>query len=115
MPLRFQDKVVIVTGGASGIGKSTALAFAAEGAKVVIADIDAVKGKAVAQNININGGKSNFVQTNISEVNDVKSLIQKTAYQFGRLDCAFNNAGIGQTLCPFHETSEEEWDRVISI
>ena len=114
MPL-LQDKIAIVTGGASGIGWAAALAFAREGAKVVVADVNVSGGHEIIKLINDMGGNSLFVKTDVSSAAEVHALVDQTVKTYGRLDCAFNNAGIGGTVSPLIEKAEDEWDAVIGI
>lgn len=116
MKQRFQDKVVIVTGASSGIGKVAARAFAREGACVVLAARRQEEGNQIAAEIKAAGGEAVFVQTDVARTQDVIKLIETTVATYGRLDCAFNNAGIGgdaMTLTADH--SEENWDNVMSV
>lgn len=109
----FKDKVALVTGGSSGIGKATALAFARKGSKVVIADwIENEETMDLIENL---GGEAIFVKCDVSKNDDVKALIEKTIATFGRLDFAFNNAGIEGTSAPTQDCSEENWDKTIGI
>src|SRR2546423_6293729 len=94
MQKRFTDKVALVTGASSGIGKATALAFAGEGASVVVAARRVEQGEQVVKLIRDAGGPALFVQTDVSKATDVQALIARTIETYGRLDCAFNNAGI---------------------
>jgi len=111
----LEGKVALVTGGASGIGRATALAFAREGAKVVIADVAVEDGEETVRMIEESGGKAIFVETDVSQSDQVEALINKAVETYGRLDCVFNNAGIEgeQALTP--DYTEENWDRVINI
>lgn len=109
----FQDKVALVTGGSFGIGQAAAIAFAKRGAKVVIADW--VKDDLTQSLIGSLGGEATFVQCDVSRDEDVRRLIQKTISQYGRLDFAFNNAGIEGLSAPTHECTNENWDRTIGI
>ena len=111
----FEDKVALVTGGSSGIGRSTALAFAKEGAKVVVADVLVAEGKETVQMIKQTGGQAIFVKTDVTREDEVKTLIEKAVETYGRLDCAFNNAGVNEPTALLTECTEETWDRVISI
>lgn len=87
-------KVTLVTGGASGIGRATALAFAKEGAPIVIADVDGAGGEETGHLITTMGGEARFIRADVSQAADVEALIGKAVQAYGRLDCAFNNAGI---------------------
>lgn len=109
----FKNKVALVTGGSSGIGRATALAFAKKGAKVVIADwIENQETMDMIENL---GGEAIFVKCDVSKSADVKALIEKTINTFGRLDFAFNNAGIEGTSASTQDCSEENWDKTIGI
>jgi NAD(P)-dependent dehydrogenase (short-subunit alcohol dehydrogenase family) len=103
---QFANKVAIITGGSSGIGKATALELAMEGAAVVIANRNSSAGEQAVEDIQAMGGKAVFVKTDVSEEIQVKNLIEKTLETFGRLDLAFNNAGIEQTPLPLTEQTE---------
>ena len=111
----FKDKVALVTGGSSGIGRSAALAFAKEGAKVVVADVLVAEGEETVQMIKQTGGQAIFVKTDVTRPDEVEKLIQKTVEAYGRLDCAFNNAGISGDVTPLTECTEENWDRVVNL
>jgi NAD(P)-dependent dehydrogenase (short-subunit alcohol dehydrogenase family) len=116
MPGRVEGKVALVTGGASGIGRDTALTFAREGARLVIADINADGGQQTVHMITEHGGEATFVQVDVSQATAVEAMISKTIETYGRLDCAHNNAGIGQRpRARLHELLEENWDRVINV
>ncbi len=110
---RTTDQVVLVTGGASGIGAAAARLFAQEGAKVVIADVNSQGGEQTAQNIKEAGGSAIFVQTDISEDTEVEALISKAVTTYGRLDCAYNNAGIMGDVLSVTDLSEQSWDQTI--
>jgi len=112
---RFEGKVALVTGAGSGIGRATALAFAGENAKVVIADIAVADGEETVRLINEVGGEAVFIKTNVSQENEVKSLINTTIDTYGRLDCAHNNAGINGDLDSVATCTEDNWDRVMGI
>lgn len=113
--MRLKNKVAIVTGGASGIGRETALRFAEEGAQVAVADIDKGGGEETAQIIAKKGGHSLFIETDVTNSEQIKHLVNETILQFGALNILFNNAGIGNSELKSVEISEEEWDRVVDV
>jgi NAD(P)-dependent dehydrogenase (short-subunit alcohol dehydrogenase family) len=121
MPGRVEGKVALVTGGASGIGRATALTFAREGAKLVIADMNEDGGHQTVHLIKENGGEAIFVKTNVTQTTEVEALISKAVETYGRLDCAHNNAGIsgagigGEQRMLTAEYPEERWHQVIAI
>jgi NAD(P)-dependent dehydrogenase (short-subunit alcohol dehydrogenase family) len=113
---RVNGKVALVTGGASGIGRATAFSFARQGAKLIIADMNAEGGQQTVHMITENGGEATFVQVDVSKAIEVEAMISKAVETYGRLDCAHNNAGIGsRPRAPLHECTEETWDRVLAI
>jgi NAD(P)-dependent dehydrogenase (short-subunit alcohol dehydrogenase family) len=113
---QLDGKVALVTGGASGIGRATALTFAREGAKLVVADMNEEGGQQTVHTITENGGKATFVQVDVSQATAVEAMISKAVETYGRVDCAHNNAGIGsRPRAPLHECTEETWDRVLGI
>ena len=110
------DKVVVITGGSSGIGRATALAFAAEGARVAIGARRAAEGEETVRLVREQGGDALFVQTDVRHSDQVARLVQSAVDRWGRLDCAFNNAGIeGPTFIPTADYSEEAWNEIIAI
>lgn len=111
----FEGKVALVTGGGTGIGKATAIAFAREGAKVVIGNRNTEAGEAVVASISENGGEASFLRTDVSSEADVKALVNHAVSRYGRLDVAFNNAGIGGAAGPLAEQTTENFDKVIDI
>ncbi len=111
----FKGKVALVTGGASGIGRTTALLFAKSGAKVVIGDITAKRGEETAMMIRKAGGEAIFVKADISKTSEVEALINTSIYSYGGLDFACNNAGIEGETALLAECSEENWDRTINV
>ncbi|AZQ53973.1 glucose 1-dehydrogenase [Burkholderia cenocepacia] len=112
---RFQDNAVLVTGGSSGIGRVTALRFAAEGAHVAIASRRTDEGLAVVEDIRGSGGTAVFVKTDVSRADDCANAVARTVSEFGRLDVAFNNAGVESFGKPVADTDEASWDFVVDI
>jgi len=112
---KLQDKVAVITGAASGIGRATALLFAREGARVVVADWDESGGSRIAEEIAEAGGEAVSVRTDVSQAEDVRSLINAAVEGYGRLDVLFNNAGVEGELAPTADCSLENWDSVIGI
>jgi NAD(P)-dependent dehydrogenase (short-subunit alcohol dehydrogenase family) len=112
---RFDGKVAFVTGATSGIGRATALAFAREGASVVVADIAADGVEETARLIEQAGGQALAVTCDVSRSEDVRAALDAAVERFGRLDIAFNNAGIEQAIKPAHEVTDDEWDRLVAV
>ena len=115
MNLSFENKVALVTGAASGMGLATAQAFAEAGAAVVLADFreDAVKTQ--AQKLVAAGHKAIGLRCDVSDEQQVEQMVNRTVAEFGRLDAAFNNAGVMARIAPTAESTREEWDRVVGI
>src|SRR3982750_1729849 len=112
----FKDKVAFVTGGASGIGRAAAVGFARAGASVVVADIGERANAETTRLIEQEGGRALAVRCDVTRGDDVKAALQNTAEAFGRLDFAFNNAGIEpKKPAPTADYDEEEWNRIIDI
>jgi NAD(P)-dependent dehydrogenase (short-subunit alcohol dehydrogenase family) len=111
----FKGKVAFVTGAGSGIGRAAALAFAREGANVVVADVSEQGIQETARLIQETGGRALAVRCDVTRTEDVKTALDKTVEAFGRLDFAFNNAGVEQQVTPAADLTEEEWDRIIDI
>ena len=111
----LEHKVALVTGGTSGIGKATAIALGTAGAKVVFSGRREAEGEDVANSIRKSGAECLFVRSDVSSEADVKALIDKTVATYGRLDCAFNNAGIDSPAKPLHEHSLEHFDKLMAI
>jgi A-factor type gamma-butyrolactone 1'-reductase (1S-forming) len=112
----LESKVAIVTGGSSGVGAATALQFAREGAKVVVAARRRDKSEAVVRQIKALGGDGVFMQTDVTKREDIEALVRGTLERFGRLDCAVNNAGIvGPAFVPVAEIEENGWDEVMNV
>ncbi|UCB46918.1 MAG: SDR family oxidoreductase [Spirochaetota bacterium] len=112
--MRLKGKVAVVTGGAKGIGEAYSTGLAAEGANVVIADIDQEVGERVAQSINQSGGKAIFVHTDVSQQKDTENMVAQTVKTFKRIDILVNNAGI-LFIAPIEETTEEMWDKLLAV
>lgn len=108
-------KIALVTGSGAGIGRATAIRFAAEGAKVVVSDVNETGGAETVELIRKDGGEAIFVKADISSAADVSALIAKTVETYGRLDCACNNAGIEGKIAPLAEQDEADFDRVLTI
>ena len=115
MTAELQSKVALITGGTTGIGRDTAVLFAKNGAKVVISGRRETEGNEAIALVRAAGGDGLFVKSDVSKSSDVQSLVAKTVEKFGRLDIAFNNAGIEGQWKPIIEQSEEDWDSVIDI
>jgi NAD(P)-dependent dehydrogenase (short-subunit alcohol dehydrogenase family) len=112
---RFESKVVLVTGGGTGIGRATALAFAREGARVVISGRREEQGIEVVKEIQAAGGTARFVRSDISVESDVRALIDQTIQTFGQLDVLFNNAGIEGKFAPIGEQTAADFDATFGI
>lgn len=108
-------KVVLITGGSSGIGRSAALAFAREGARVVLSARGAERGEQVAQEIRAAGGEAMFVRADVARPEEVEALVAKTVEAYGRLDCAFNNAATEGVLKATADFTEEEFDQMTAV
>ena len=113
--MELEGKVGLVTGGTSGIGRDTAILFAKAGAKVVVAGRRELEGEETVELVRAAGGDGLFVKTDVSKASQVETLIQKVVEKFGRLDVAFNNAGVEGVQAPISRQSEEDWDRTIDI
>ncbi len=109
---RLDDQVTVITGGASGIGAGTARRFVAEGAKVLVADLDEDKGAALVDEL---GEAAAFLPTDVSKESDVAAMIAEATDRWGRLDCLFNNAGFGGALGPIASTSVEDYDLTMDV
>ena len=112
---RMEGKVALVTGASSGIGRASAQAFAADGAKVLVADIDVEGGDETVRTIEEAGGEAIFVETDVTDTAAVQAMVEKAVQTWGRLDCAHNNAGIAEPRVRMADLTEETWDRIIDI
>lgn len=111
----LQDKVALVTGGTTGIGRATVIAFGAAGAKVVFSGRRDAEGEKTAKLIRETGAECLYVHSDASKEEDIKALVQKTVATYGRLDCAFNNAGVESPGKPLHEQSIKHFDNLMAI
>lgn len=112
---RFQDKVVLVTGGNSGIGRAAAMQFADEGAKVVITARREEAGNGVVQDIKTRGGEAVFIRTDVARREEIERLFETITNEYGRLDCAFNNAGVNTlAVRRIVNSTMEDWDRLMN-
>lgn len=112
---QLEGKIALVTGASSGIGRATALAFAREGAKIIVADLDEEGGQETIDKVKKGGSEAIFVKTDVSQATEVEALIRKAVKTYGQLNCAVNNAGTASEWGFLHEASEETWDHVINI
>ena len=108
-------KVAIITGAASGIGRATALVFAREGARIIAADVSAEGGAQTVRMIRDQGGTAEFTSCDVAVASDADALVAAAVKAYGRLDCAFNNAGIAGSQRKTADYSEEEWDRIMAV
>lgn len=112
--MRLQGKVILITGAGSGIGKSSALLFASEGAVVIVNDLQEDKGNETVEEIRAAGGEASFIQADVTNPGSVKAMVDTAIAQYGRIDVLFNNAGISG-VGAIHEVEPEAWDRVIAV
>ncbi|MGC1965472.1 MAG: SDR family NAD(P)-dependent oxidoreductase, partial [Candidatus Acidiferrales bacterium] len=109
MAKELEGKIALVTGGTSGIGRDTAILFAKAGAKVVVAGRREAEGNETVALVRAAGGEALFVKTDVSKASEVEGLVKKTVEKFGRLEVAFNNAGIEGKWVPIISQTEEDW------
>jgi 3-oxoacyl-[acyl-carrier protein] reductase len=113
--MKLLNKVSLITGAGSGMGRASALLFSAEGAKVSVADIDKKSGEQTADLIKQKGGEAIFIQADVAKAADVERMITTTVKTYGRLDILFNNAGLPMSFTPIEEVEEELWDRIMNV
>jgi 3-oxoacyl-[acyl-carrier protein] reductase len=113
--MRLKNKVAIITGAASGIGRVSAIVFGKEGAKVVVSDINDVDGQETVKNIRSNYGEAIYVHADVSIASDIQHLVKATVDNFGRVDILFNNAGYYLWPHTLEEVDEDEWDRTYAV
>jgi NAD(P)-dependent dehydrogenase (short-subunit alcohol dehydrogenase family) len=111
----LRGKVALVTGGASGIGRAAAVVFARHGAQVVVADTDSTGGAATVDQVRQQGGEAMFWKADIAEASEVERMIVQAASRFGRIDCAFNNAGVEGAMGSFADIAEPDWDQLMRV
>jgi len=112
---RFDNKVVIITGGATGIGLATARRFAQEGAKVVIASRNEAAGQQVVADIRASGGEATYIQTDVTQEAQIEALIKQTTATYGRIDAAFNNSGTEGIPAPLADDNEENYQKIFEV
>ncbi len=112
---RWKDEVAVITGASSGIGRATALAFAEAGARVAVSDVQDTAGEQIAREIRERGSEAVFIHADVSQASEASALIEKVLQRFGRLDFAFNNAGIEGEMATTVDCTEQNFDRVIAV
>ena len=110
-----EGRVALVTGGGSGIGRQACLVFSREGAQVVVCDVVLEGGEETVSQIRQAGGQAMFIQADVAQAAEVEAVVARTVETYGRLDCAYNNAGIAGRTARVADDSEQNWDRVLSI
>lgn len=113
--MKFKDKITLITGAASGIGRAAALTFAKEGAIIIVSDMNEAGGTETVDLIKEGGGEALFIKTNVAKYDEVENLSQKIIEKYGRLDIAINNAGVGGATARTVDYSVDAWDKVMSV
>jgi NAD(P)-dependent dehydrogenase (short-subunit alcohol dehydrogenase family) len=111
----LKGKIALITGASSGIGRSSAMVFARHGAKLVLADVNTTDGEETAAMVHAASGEAIFVKTDVSQASEVEALVARAVAEHGRLDCAFNNAGIDGSIGPTADCSEDNWEKVLAV
>lgn len=112
--MRLKDKVILITGAGSGIGKCTALLFAKEGASIIVNDIDEINGNAVVEEICENNGEAYFIQADVTNAGSVEAMVEEAINQYGQIDVLFNNAGISG-VGRLHEIDLDDWSKTLNV
>ncbi|MGH7267336.1 MAG: SDR family oxidoreductase [Candidatus Rokuibacteriota bacterium] len=113
--MKLRDRVALITGAGSGMGRATARLFAAEGARVLVVDVDGDQGKETVRRVEAAGGRAAFWPADVSRVEDARGMVDACVRQFGRLDVCFNNAGIPMSATPIEEVPEALLDRILAV
>jgi len=113
--MKLLNKIALITGSGSGVGRASAILFSQEGAKISVVDIDNKGGQATVELIKQTGGEAIFIQADVSKDRDVERMIKSTVDNYGRLDILFNNAGFPMAATPVEEVKEDLWDKVVDI
>lgn len=113
--MKILNKVALITGSGSGMGRATAILFSREGAKIAIVDIDNRGGQETSELIRQKSGEAIFIQADVSKASDVKEMIKVAVHNYGRIDILFNNAGIPMPLTPIEEVKEDLWDKIMHV
>ena len=113
--MKLANKVALITGAGSGMGRASAILFAKEGAKIAVVDLNEQTGKETVQFIQENKGNAFFIQADVSKAADAEKMIRNTLDKYGKLDILFNNAGIPMAFTPVEDIKEELWDRIMNV